>query len=455
MVAPILGSIPADQSPDYELALLDLVPKCGLDFKNNANELVAGYAADGYARVKGIGCLVTTFGPGELSAANAIGGSYAESIPIVHIVGYPAMPAINGKMIIHHTPGKGDYDAFHQMAKYITCATTVLLDASTATSEIDRVLNEMIHHSKPCYIGVPGDIGQKFIDEPTSLAALSVELPAHQASVEKQALEKITEKLSSARKPLVIVDAGTQRARQVAEVMAFIEKFNLPFVETGMSKGGLNERHSLFAGHYPGIGTSADTRQLVIDSDCIIWFGPFKNDLNTPTAAQDTENKALLDIHRTHLEVDGQTYDISMKAVLSALSTSEPQALLKAAEKPSIPKNVFPEVTPPSGDVIKCDWFCSYIGNFFQAGDVLVTETGTTGVSIRRACFPYGFHHLTQKLWGSIGFATGAALGGFVAANEIGAPTCKRNILITGDGSFQMTAQAFGDYLRYNTNGYM
>ena len=186
-------------SEDYELSLLDLVPECGLSWRGNANELVAAYAADGYARVNGIGCLVTTFGPGELSALNAIGGCFAENLPIIHIVGYPAMPAINGKMIIHHTPGTGDYQSFHEMSKYITCASTVLLDASAAIQEIDRCLNKMIADSRPCYIGVPGDIGQALVEEPTDMAPLSLELPSPEPTNTKIAFDKITEKLAATR----------------------------------------------------------------------------------------------------------------------------------------------------------------------------------------------------------------------------------------------------------------
>ena len=89
--------------------MLDIVPECGLSWKGNANELVAAYSADGYARVNGIGALITTFGPGELSALNAIGGAFAERVPIVHVVGYPALQAIHEKMVIHHTLGVPNY----------------------------------------------------------------------------------------------------------------------------------------------------------------------------------------------------------------------------------------------------------------------------------------------------------------------------------------------------------
>lgn len=58
-----------------------------------ANELNAAYAADGYARVSGVGALLTTFGVGELSAINGIAGSYAEYVPVLHIVGAPCRGA--------------------------------------------------------------------------------------------------------------------------------------------------------------------------------------------------------------------------------------------------------------------------------------------------------------------------------------------------------------------------
>ncbi|KAK0712896.1 hypothetical protein B0T26DRAFT_753073 [Lasiosphaeria miniovina] len=69
------------------------------------DELVGAYAADGYARVKGAAALVTTFGPGELSALCGIGGAYYENVPVVHIVGYPTIPAQKSGKILHHTLG--------------------------------------------------------------------------------------------------------------------------------------------------------------------------------------------------------------------------------------------------------------------------------------------------------------------------------------------------------------
>jgi pyruvate decarboxylase len=96
---------------DYELALLDLVTDNGLDWKGNPNELVASYAADGYARITGAAAFVTTFGPGELSAYCGMAGHYCEFVPVCHIVGYPSVPAQNAHMIMHHSLGTGQFES--------------------------------------------------------------------------------------------------------------------------------------------------------------------------------------------------------------------------------------------------------------------------------------------------------------------------------------------------------
>lgn len=93
---------------DYNLMALDYVQACGLRWIGNANELNAGYAADGYARIKGISALMTVMGVGELSAINAIAGLYIEKAPIVHIVGMPSTTSQRLRHNLHHSLGNGN-----------------------------------------------------------------------------------------------------------------------------------------------------------------------------------------------------------------------------------------------------------------------------------------------------------------------------------------------------------
>ncbi len=123
---------------DFNLQFLDdVLAHPDISWVGNANELNAGYAADGYARIRGVGALLTTYGVGELSAINATAGSYAENVPVIHIVGAPSLAAQNAHLRMHHTLGDGDFQHFVRMAAEVSAATAVLQPA-TAASDIDR-----------------------------------------------------------------------------------------------------------------------------------------------------------------------------------------------------------------------------------------------------------------------------------------------------------------------------
>ena len=82
----------------------------------------AGYAADGYARVKRLSALVTTISDGEFSTMNAIAGAYSEQVPIIHIVGQPSTDIQRRKIVgLHHTLGNDDYDVFVRISAEVSC----------------------------------------------------------------------------------------------------------------------------------------------------------------------------------------------------------------------------------------------------------------------------------------------------------------------------------------------
>ncbi|WP_265332147.1 thiamine pyrophosphate-binding protein, partial [Hafnia alvei] len=108
---------------DYNLRFLDFVTAhADLEWVGCANELNAAYAADGYARCAPAAALVTTFGVGELSAINGTAGSYAEYLPVIHIVGAPNRRSQQKGELLHHTLGDGDYGHFYRMAAEVTCS---------------------------------------------------------------------------------------------------------------------------------------------------------------------------------------------------------------------------------------------------------------------------------------------------------------------------------------------
>ena len=98
---------------DYNLPLLQQLQDTGtLKWIGTTGELNASYAADGYARLNGLGALLVTNGVGALSAINGIGGSYSEHVPVICICGSIPLRSIDRGLGMHHTMADGSFDHF-------------------------------------------------------------------------------------------------------------------------------------------------------------------------------------------------------------------------------------------------------------------------------------------------------------------------------------------------------
>jgi indolepyruvate decarboxylase len=123
---------------DFAFPIEDAIVKFpGIDWVGCCNELNAEYAADGHARVHGIGALNTTYGVGELSAINAIAGAYAEHVPVFHLVGMPNRPTQAARGLVHHTLGNGEFDFFRKMAEPVVCASAIATPQNVAYEQSD------------------------------------------------------------------------------------------------------------------------------------------------------------------------------------------------------------------------------------------------------------------------------------------------------------------------------
>ena len=122
----------------------------------SCNELNAAYSADGYARIHGAAVLSTTYGVGELSAINGVAGSYAENLPVFHIVGMPASGVQTARRIVHHTLGNGEFDLFRKMAEPVVCAQAILTP-DNCVAETERLIAAAFYHRQPVYLGIPAD----------------------------------------------------------------------------------------------------------------------------------------------------------------------------------------------------------------------------------------------------------------------------------------------------------
>ncbi|KAL0582092.1 hypothetical protein ABG067_008251, partial [Albugo candida] len=232
--------------------LMDLIEDDkDITWGNNANELNAAYAADGYARIKGASAIFTAMGEGELSAVNGIAGAYAEMLPVIHVVGTPTTKVMEQKAIMHHTLGNGDYDVFFNMASMVTIASTKLT-LGNATQEVDRVIQAAYVNKRPGYISIPMDLMYAQVEIPVNLAPLNLSPRKNPAAVQKAALYHTINAIQSAKNPIVIVDVPTIRFNLMDEANAFLTKSGFPAFVTPMGKGAVDIDLPNYRGVYNG-----------------------------------------------------------------------------------------------------------------------------------------------------------------------------------------------------------
>jgi pyruvate decarboxylase len=239
--------------------------------------IYTAYAADGYARVKKISAVITTFGVGELSAINGLAGAFSEHIPVVHIVGCPSTISQRDGMLLHHTLGNGDFNVFANMSKEISCEVAKLNNPSEIADQIDNALRQCWIRSRPVYIMLPTDRVQTKIEGKRLDTGIDLNEPSNDPEKEDYVVDVVLKYLVAAKNPIILVDACAIRHRVLDEVHDLIEKTNLPVFVTPMGKSAVNEQHPNYGGVYAGAGSHpAEVQDIVESSDLILTIGALK-----------------------------------------------------------------------------------------------------------------------------------------------------------------------------------
>ncbi|GJS23336.1 pyruvate decarboxylase 2 [Tanacetum coccineum] len=268
---------------DFNLTLLDhLIAEPGLNLVGCCNELNAGYAADGYARSRGVGACVVTFTVGGLSVLNAIAGAYSENLPLICIVGGPNSNDYGTNRILHHTIGVPDFSQELRCFQTVTCYQAVVNNLEDAHEQIDTAISTALKESKPVYISIGCNLAAiphpSFSREPIPFS-LSPKL-SNKMGLEA-AVEAAAEFLNKAVKP-VMVGGPKLRAAQASE--AFVELadasgYALAVMPSG--KGLVPEHHPHFIGTYWGAVSTAFCAEIVESADAYIFAGPIFNDYSS------------------------------------------------------------------------------------------------------------------------------------------------------------------------------
>lgn len=398
------------------------------------NELNAAYAADGYARIKGFAAVCTTYGVGELSALNGIAGAYAEHLPVFHLVGAPGMGVQAGRAVMHHTLGNGEYTLFQRMTEPVVCAQAVMHPQNVAL-ETERLIAEALYHRRPVYMAFPAD----HANQPVASAAQPVPAPGSDPDSLRAAVDAIVAALEKARTACILPGILLSRLALQPAMQAVVDAANLPFATMFMDKSVLDEQHPNYIGIYDGALMNEGVRGLVESSDLVLEVGTMLSDFNSGAFTAKLDPTKIVNILHHRTRIAGKTYpSVEIGDLLTALAPR----LSKHHPWKKPPVESIGQLTGNGSDPITVAALYPRWANFLRANDILVAETGTASMGLGFAQMPAGASFHNQTLWGSIGWATPAAFGVAVAAPH------RRVILVTGDGSHQLTAQEVCQFAR-------
>ncbi len=424
---------------DYNLPVLDAIAaRPDLAWIGMATEQGAGDAADSYARQRGIGALVTTFGVGELSAMNAIAGAYAESVPVVHIVGTPALAARDSATTLHHNlPGR-DYGHFARMAAEITAAQADLR-AATAPEEIDRVLTAALRTSRPVYLTIPADVADLPVLAPAGPLPRAGQDP--DPAVVAAFTRRARRMLAAADSASLLVGHLASRHRVTSQVRDLAVAGNLPVAVLSMAKGDFPESDPRFAGLYAGpdpFPSGKRARVAVEDADVLITAGVTLADTVLGGAHQLSGGRRI-DLAPDQASIEGTVYPgIGLRQSLAVLAAAVRSTPPRTGLADLPPLETAPDVR---GGPLTQRSLWARVRDFLLPGDLLIADQGTAFYGAAALTLPDGAQLIGQPLWASIGWTLPAALGASLAAPD------RRVVLIAGDGAMQQTAAELGTLL--------
>jgi indolepyruvate decarboxylase len=422
---------------DYNLQFLDhVIAHPQITWVGCANELNAAYAADGYARCKPAAALLTTFGVGELSAVNGIAGSYAEYLPVIHVVGAPALRAQRAGDLLHHSLGDGDFGHFARMAKEVTVAQASLT-ADNAESEIDRLLTTALFERRPVYLLLPSEVAE------APLASRPTPLMLRQANLSQASLQAFIaaarEILLPARRVSLLADFLAERFGAERVLEQWMAEVDMPHSTMLLGKSVLDETHACFTGTYAGAASDPQVKQLIENADVVITVGVRFTDTITAGFTHHLPAEKCIDIQPFEARVGHQVFSqIPMHDAVIALHQLT-LSLVKQWQLPTIRRPTLPE---PNGTGLEQHGFWQQIQHFLRPDDILIAEQGTACFGAAALNLPHGCRFIVQSLWGSIGYTLPAAFGAQTAEPD------RRVVLLIGDGSAQLTAQELGSMLR-------
>lgn len=425
---------------DYVLGFYDQLAGSKLRTINTCDEQGAGFAADAYARVKGLGAVCITYCVGGLKIANTTAEAFAEKSPVVVISGAPGMKEREKNPLLHHKVR--EFDTQKRVFEQLTVASTVLSDPQTAFQEIDRVLHTALRYKRPVYIELPRDQvmlrGNRYHrTEPFGLRSDPRSLNA--------ALAEALEVIHRARRPVILADVEIHRFGLQDLLIQLTEKANIPVAATVLGKSVMGEQHPHYLGVYEGAMGREDVRRYVESSDCVILLGAFMTDINLGVYTARLDPGKSIYTTSEKLSIGYHTYEeVQFQDFLRGLVRLPfRRRRLGRIPRPNIPGPF--QIRQP-GKRLTVKRMFERLNAFLSASTVVVADVGDSLFGAADLFIRERTEFISPAYYTSMGFAVPACIGAQMANPK------SRPLVLVGDGAFQMTGMELATVARYGLN---
>ncbi len=425
---------------DFVLQFYGLLEESPINVVGCTREDCAGYAADAYARINGLGAVCVTYCVGGLSACNSIAGAYAEKSPVVIISGAPGIEERVNDPLLHHRVR--DFNTQREVFEKITVATADLHDPLTAFREIDRCLEAAVRFKRPVYLELPRDrVHSKPIapHNPTCSVAVS------HADALQAAIEEATERIKTAKNPVIIAGVEVHRFGLREQVLSLAEKNKIPMCATLLGKSVISEKHPLYVGVYEGAMGREEVTEFVESSDCVILLGTFMTDINLGifTAKLDPQNCIYVTSEKLRIG-HHHFHDVLLKDFIDNLQKKK---IRTGKQSPKFPtREEQNSRAPDASEPVTTKSLFAHINDILDDDMVVVADVGDSLFASSDLTIHKHTEFLSPAYYTSMGFAIPAALGVQVANRNL------RPLVLVGDGAFQMTCMELSSIVRQNFN---
>ena len=438
---------------DFIVPFLQTIDDLGVISRvGNTTEMEAGYAADGYARICGVGAVAVTYGVGSLSLINTIAGAYVERVPIVVINGSPG----TDKRLIDRDTGL----TWHHMIvdaesrdlsiyRNVTAMAIQVNNPSRAPLDIDAALTTCMTERLPVYLEMFEDLYGAVCKRPTS-PLLIAPVPSVVANL-TAAVTAAVDKIRSADRPLIWAGAEIRQEGVADQLEELIAQTAIPFTTSLAGKSVISESNQLFRGVYDGLSSNAATAALFNASDCLITLGAWPTDINllgtvgSEMLASGPWGADPIRALRGSVHIGGAYYaQVNLGDFISELTIN--LATYRYVGPGHVPPTGESPPAPTPNDPLTFDSFFDRMTSMIDESHVVVSDIGFSGLGSMDTPVPIRNGYISQAVWASIGYAVPAAIGVGYAFPD------KRPIIFAGDGAIHMTIQAFSTMINLKLN---